>query len=400
MNVAQKHLGNVGTLAVLALVSAFPPLSTDLYLPALPQMINALNTTQSQVNLTLSGFFLVFAAGLLFWGPLSEKYGRKPVLITGLVIYVTASILCAYSTNVSQLIFFRMIQAFGGSAATAVATAIIKDMYNGRERERVMAIIMSMVILAPMVAPILGAVLLKYASWRASFLVLGGFGVVAILATTLLQETLEKRYTGSVLNSLGRLTVVLKNPGFSSLLAIFSIVPMAMMAFLAASSYIYINEFGLSEQNFSYFFAFNAVAGMAGPMLYMRISKYFKRSLIITFCFAVISLCGISVFILGYLSPWLFALSVAPVTMAVTCMRVPGINLMLEQQNKDSGSASALINFSAMVMGSLGMVLVSLYPGNFIASLGFIQFMVGLSGSFLWYLIRNRPFMQQYLQKV
>ena len=122
-------------LVVLALISAFPPLSTDLYLPALPHMIETLHTSQSQVNLTLSAFFIFFAGGLLFWGPLSENYGRKPVLTIGLFIYIAASILCAYAPNVGRLIGWRILQAFGGSAATAVATAMVKDMYDGRERE-------------------------------------------------------------------------------------------------------------------------------------------------------------------------------------------------------------------------------------------------------------------------
>lgn len=395
LNVEQKYLGNVGTLVVLALISAFPPLSTDLYLPALPHMIETLHTSQSQVNLTLSAFFIFFAGGLLFWGPLSEKYGRKPVLTIGLFIYIAASILCAYAPNVGRLIGWRILQAFGGSAATAVATAMVKDMYDGREREQVMAILMSMVVVAPIVAPVIGAVVLKYTSWRAVFLILGGFGIVAMLAASLLQETLEKRYTGTILSSLGRLAVVLKNPGFTSLLAIFAIVPMAIMSFLAASSYIYINRFGLSEQEFSYFLAFNAMAGMTGPMLYMRISRYFKRQHIISCCFAMLVLFGLSVSTIGHLSPYLFALSVAPATIAITCMRVPGVNLMLEQQERDTGSASALINFFAMVMGSVGMVLVSINPSDFIATLGIIQVAIGFIGGCLWFFIRNSAYVQR-----
>jgi DHA1 family bicyclomycin/chloramphenicol resistance-like MFS transporter len=394
----QKNLGNTGTLVFLALISAFPPLSTDLYIPAMPQMVEALATTHNKVNMTLSMFFVFYAGGLLFWGPLSEKFGRKPILLTGLGIYIISSIFCALSNSVELLILSRMLQAFGGSAVTVVATAIVKDIYDGRERERVMATVMSMVVIAPMVAPVLGAFLLKIASWRMVFLTLAGIGIVAAIVTSFFQETLEQKYSGSVIHSWGRLIVVLKNPGFSFLLGIFSMVPMAMMAFLAASSFVYISGFGLSEQKFSFFFAFNALFAMMGPTLYMRLSKYISPRVIISACFALLMCCGIVVGTCGHLSPWLFAAVVAPATLAVITMRVPSANLMLNQQEQDTGSASALINFFGMTMGSFGMFVVSLKPDYLIESLGLIQFIVGLTGGVLWFLVRNKPYGQYEIQ--
>lgn len=393
----QKTLGKTGTLVFLALISAFPPLSTDLYIPAMPRMVEALATSHTKVNMTLSVFFIFYAGGLLFWGPLSEKFGRKPILLTGLGIYIVSSVLCAFSANVEQLILSRMLQAFGGSAVTVVSTAIVKDLYDGRERERVMATVMSMVVIAPMIAPVLGAFLLKIASWRMVFHTLAGIGMIAAVVTLFFQETLEEKYSGSVLHSWGRLIVVLKNPGFSILLGIFSMVPMAMMAFLAASSFVYISGFGLSEQKFSFFFAFNALFAMIGPMLYLRLSKHISSQTIISACFALMMCCGIVVATLGHLSPWLFAGVVGPATLAVITMRVPGANLMLEQQEHDTGSASALINFFSMIMGSFGMFLVSLKPHYLIESLGTIQFMVGLTGGVMWFMVRKRSFAQYHL---
>lgn len=390
MNQQQKKLGNRGTLIFLALISAFPPLSTDLYLPALPQMVEVLNTTPAKVNLTLSLFFIFYAAGLLFWGPLSEKFGRKPILLIGLSGYIISSILCAISINVELLIVSRILQAFASSAITVVATAIVKDLYDGREREKIMATVMSLVIIAPMIAPMLGAFLLKITSWRMVFIVLSGFGGIATIASLLFEETLKNKYSGPVFSSWGRLLVVLKNPQFSSLLGIFSMVPMAMMGYLAASSFIYISHFQLSEQHFSYFFSFNALFAMAGPTLYIRISKYCSAYRIISVCFVVLICCGIVVFSLGSISPWIFAIAVAPATLAVITLRIPAINLMLNQQNQDTGSASALINFSSMTMGSLGMFLVSLNPRYLIESLGIIQLSVGLVGGCLWFFINHQ----------
>ena len=395
----QKYLKDKGMLALLTLISAFPPLSTDLYLPALPRMQAYLNTSQSQVNLTLSMFFVFYAVGLLFWGPLSEKYGRKPILLIGMVLYIISSIMCGFSQHAEPLIAGRSLQAIGGSAATAVSTAMVKDLYSGRKREKVMALVMSMVIIAPIVAPVMGALLLTYVSWEVIFFVLAGIGAIAFFAGTLMEETIENRYAGSVWRSWGRLAVVLKNPNFSTLLAIFSTISMFIMTFLAASSFIYINGFGLNEREFSYFLAINAVFAMIGPMLYVRLSRHFKSQAIISAGFPIFILCGIAVSTIGHVSPWAFALSAALATLIVDGMRVPGINLMLEQQQNDSGSASALINFFGMLMGSLGMHLVSLHPDDLILSLGCIQIAIGLTSGVLWFLIRKRPFVQYALQK-
>ncbi|WP_295898888.1 multidrug effflux MFS transporter [uncultured Vibrio sp.] len=386
-------------LFFLVIISAFPPLTIDLYLPALPQMVDVLNTNQSMVNLTLSSYFVTYAIGLLFWGPLSEKFGRKPILLVGIGGYMVASIFCALAGNIEQLIGARILQAFAGSAITVVATAIVKDLFDGREREKIMATIMSLVIIAPMVAPVIGAFLLQVASWRMMFVTLAVFGAFAAVLAFCYQETLESRYEGSMLRSWGRLGVVLKNPRFVALLGIFSITPMALMAFLAAGSYIYINDFGLTEQQFSYAFAFNALCASFGPTLYMKLSRRIPVQTVISLCFALLAIAGVLTITIGDISPWIFALIAAPATLMVITMRVPGTNLMLNQQSHDTGSAVALIQFSAMICGSLGMLLVSIRPESLVENLGAIQLMVGITGGLLWLLVKNRDFVIDKLVK-
>jgi DHA1 family bicyclomycin/chloramphenicol resistance-like MFS transporter len=390
VKVEQPILGKTGTLIFLVIISAFPPLTTDLYLPALPTMVNTLNTTQALVNLTLSVYFVAYAFGLLFWGPLSEKFGRKPILMMGLAIYVFASICCALSNQIEVLIGSRLIQAFGGSAVTVVATAIVKDLYDGRERQKIMATIMSLVIIAPMVAPILGALLLKMGSWHFMFIALAVFGGICSVFSLFYRETLETKYNGSIMRSWGRLLVVGKNPNFLSLLAIFTLPPIALMAFLAAGSYIYIDGFGFTEQQFSYIFAFNALCASFGPAIYMRLSKKIAVQTIMSICFAILIVCGALTLTIGHLSPWVFACLAGPATLMVLTTRVPGTNLMLDQQQGDAGSAVAIIQFCGMMAGSLGMLLVSLNPDTLIINLGILQLLVGLGTSILWYRVKNQ----------
>ncbi|OCH50873.1 multidrug effflux MFS transporter [Vibrio sp. ZF57] len=384
-------------LFFLVIISAFPPLTIDLYLPALPQMVEVFNTDRSMVNLTLSSYFVTYAIGLLFWGPLSEKFGRKPILLIGLAGYMVASILCAMTNSIEQLIGARVFQAFAGSAITVIATAIVKDLYDGREREKIMATIMSLVIIAPMVAPVFGAFLLKIASWRMMFVTLTIFGAFASVLACCYRETLENKYQGSIFRSWGRMGVVMKNRSFVKLLVIFSIIPMALMGFLAAGSYIYIDHFGLTEQQFSYAFAFNALCASFGPTIYMKLSYRMPVQKVISGCFALLALAGIFTLTIGDLSPWFFMFIAAPATLMAIIMRVPGTNLMLNQQDHDTGSAVALIQFFSMICGSLGMVLVSIRPESLIENLGFIQLSIGTLGGLMWLMVRNKEFVTNKL---
>jgi MFS transporter, DHA1 family, multidrug resistance protein len=383
----QKYLGDRGLIVLIAVLSAFVPLSTDLYLPALPGMGDYFNVSVDLTNLTLILFFIFFSVGMLFWGPLSDKYGRRPVLLAGLALYVAASAACAVSWDIWHLIFFRILQATGGSAASAVATAMVKDVYDGRRRESVLAIVQSMVVISPAVAPVLGAFMLPYTSWRGLFWVLGAIGVFSMAGGLLLTETVPSRYTGTVMQSVRRLGTVLKNPGFTSLLIVFSLVSVASLAFIADSSYIYEDGFGLSEQWFSFYFAINAIAMIAGPLLYLRLSRSFSRKSVITACFIVMIAGGALVCLAGGTGPLVFALALFPATLMGSCVRPPGAFLMLEQQKEDTGSASALINCSGLVFGSAGILLASLDADRLILILGMIYVATGLVCLAGWLLI-------------
>lgn len=391
----QKRLSERAFLMLVAFFSAFIPLSTDLYLPALPSMATSLDTTTAQVNLTLVIFMVFFSAGMVFWGPLSDKFGRKPILTAGLIIFTIASVLCACSTNITQLIIFRAFQAIGGGAVTTVAMAMVKDNFEGHKRESVLGIVQSMVIIAPIIAPIIGAYLMKFTSWQGIFWVLAGCGALAFILTFLLEESLQDKTTGSIFKVYGRLVVVLKNPGFSALLALFSLPSLSQFAFIAASSYIYINQFGLSEQGYSYFFALNGVFAMLGPLLYILLSKRFSRTGLVSGSFLLMLLSGLLVFYFGNDGYWAFALGILPITFASNAIRPPSTNLMLEQQDHDTGSASSLINCFGFLLGSMGMVLVSLEWSDLVKTVGIINIIIGIICVVAWKVLHNHPIVKQ-----
>ena len=380
----QKFLGANGLIVFIALLSAFVPLSTDLYLPALPGMSAYFNSSADRVNLTLTAFFFFYALGTLVWGPLSDHYGRKPVLIAGMGMYVIASAFCALIGSVDGLVLSRIFQAIGGSAGGAVAIAIVKDVYSGKKRESILAIVQSMVTIAPVVAPILGAFLIKIMLWRGIFWTLTGIGVVALAGSLLFEETIAERTPGMLTTSLGRLGRVLQNRRFTYLLVLFSLGAMVIMAFIASSSYIYQNGFNLSSQVYSFYFAINALGMIAGPMIYLWLSRRFNAVNIIWGCFFTLAASGLLVCILGNLQPWIFAVCILLASTTVNCIRPPSANMMLEQQKGDTGAVSSLMGCTSLLMGSLGIQLISLPWDNTIIALGIMIFGIAVISLLAW----------------
>lgn len=390
----QKYLGDKGFVIFITFLSAFIPLSTDIYLPALPKMVENFHSTANLINLTLVFFFIFYAVGTMFWGPLSDKYGRRRILIIGLSVYTIASILCVFAVSIYQLILYRILQSLGCGAATAVATAIVKDVYEGRRRLKILALVQSMGMLSPIVSPVIGAIILSVFSWRGVFVGLTIIGLVTLAGSIAMEETIEVRNTVGVLKSIGRLGVVAKNKAFISLLITFSMMSVASMSFITSSSYIYVNGFGVSERVYSYYFAANAVFFMLGPLLYIRFSGKYSSKFFITLGYVMMSITGIMLCIIGNLSPVIFALSIMPASLFGSIMGPPRTNLMLEQLKGDTGAASSLMSCAFTFFGSIGMYVISLNFVNRILIMGLMYLIIGLISLSLWFIISKKPYIK------
>jgi MFS transporter, DHA1 family, multidrug resistance protein len=390
----QKYLGDKGLIVFLAFLSAFIPLSTDIYLPALPKMVESFHTTPSQINLTIVLFFIFYAVGTMFWGPLSDKYGRKRILLIGLSIYTISSVLCVFSISIYQLILYRIFQSIGCGAATAVATAIVKDVYQGHRRLRILAIVQSMGMLSPIVSPVIGAIILGIFSWRGVFVILTIIGLVTIGGSIAMEETIEARNTGTIWSSIGRLGVVAKNKAFFSLLINFSMMSIATMSFITASSYIYVDTFGVSEKVYSYYFGANAIFFLLGPLVYIRFSRKYNSKSVIILGFIMISITGLMLCTIGNLSPQIFALSIIPASFFGSIMGPPRTNLMLEQLDGDTGAASSLMSCAFTFFGSIGMYIISLNFANRIMLMGLMYLIIGLASLLLWLALCRKPYVK------
>lgn len=377
-------LGHRGLIIYLAFLSAFVPLTTDLYLPALPTMVQVFNTTPQIANFTLSFFMLFFAVSMLLWGPFTDKYGRKPILYIGLALYLTGCLICIFSISITMLIAGRVLQAIGSGAVQSVSMAIVKDCFEGEQMERVLVWIQTLVILAPMMAPIIGAQLLRLTSWRGLFIFLSGCASLAFCLARCLKETCLTPTAGSAYQSLGRIGYVLSNRGYSILLLIFSMMCMPVMSFLSTSAFIYINLFHLSEQQYSYFFAFNGCFAMLAPIVYMRLLRRLPRNLFIALCFFLVACSGIALLCFGNLNPYLFALLYVPVTFFGSAVRPAGTMLVMNQLDTDNGTVGALFGCVALLFGSLSMFTCSLDWPILTMAVGTISLTTGVLCLTIW----------------
>ena len=384
----QKYLKNSGLIALITILSMIPPLSTDLYMPALPEMTTYFQTSSTLMSLTMTIFFVFMAIGILFLGPMSDKYGRKPILITSISISLIFSAICAFAPTISLLIIFRALSAFGAGGMVAIATALIKDSFAGKEMSKVLSVTQAFGLLAPMMAPLLGALILKYADWKMTFIALAALTGISLIGAYLLQETLpiEKRTQSSTLQSILGLGKIAKNANFTSLLMVGALIAAPYMAYLAIASYIYIDGFGVSETTFSMYFALNSAAAILGPIMYMRFGAGSVKK-IINVGIVVSAISALLIFTVGNAGPIIFFLSYVIYSIVATYFRPMISDLLLSATKTDVGAASSVMNFGFTVVGSIGMVVGSLGWSSYTGGLATTMFIFIALTVVVWFIL-------------
>ena len=332
-------------LFLLALLSAFPPLSTDMYLPALPLLVKLWQQPLAIINLTLVCFFISYCFSLLFYGPLSDRFGRRPLLLGGIGLFILASMLCALAGSAIALIVFRVLQAAGAASASALALAISKDIYDGHERERILAYIGVILALAPMLAPVFGGWVLTWFSWRWIFIAQAAVATVAWIGVWRMPETLPTRQSISTLQTAGIYLGLFRNRPYIGYALLMSVIILPHFAFIAGSADIYITRMGLSEQTFGYYFALNAAAIMAGSLTCSRMLGHIGSRALMTVGFAGVLVGGLVMLTRWIPGPWGLTLPMATVSFCFGLSRPPSNNLVLEQVNRHAGAASSLLIF-------------------------------------------------------
>jgi len=377
-------------LLLLALLTAFPPLATDMYLPAIPLLEQSWHQPLTIINLTLVGFFVSYCFFLLVYGPVSDRFGRRPPLLVGVGLFIVACLLCALSNSVLTLIVARVLQGAGAAAAAALALAISKDVYRHEERARILAWIGVIMALAPALAPIIGGWMMVWLSWRWIFVAQAIVAAIAWIGVLRMPETLPERTGTGFVQTAGIYLHLLRNRRYLGFALMMSLVVLPHFAFIAGSADIYISRLGLTEQSFGYYFAINAIALMIGSLLCTRLLKAIGSWWVMTLGF-VGFLCGGILLIAHILpGPWGLAIPMSLVTLSLGMTRPPSNNLVLEQVDRHAGAASSLLIFIFFMLGAFSMWLISLDWHDKVGVIGMLASGVGGLTLLLWLLLPGR----------
>lgn len=371
-------------ITFLALLASTPPLSTDMYLAAIPQIAEGWGVGKDLINLTLVLWFASFSVFILVAGSLSDKYGRKPILIGGLALFVISSFLCAFSQDAYQLIAFRILQGMGAGAPSAIVMAIIRDKFTGSERHQAMAYVMTIVAVAPMVAPIIGAMLLEFASWRFIFAAQGTIVTLTFFISLSFKESIGEKLTTPLMKLIGRYMVHIKNREFMIANISMGLLPLPFYGFIAFSPIYYISIFGLSERLFSLFFGLNALSSMAGAYSSSHLVRMVDDKKLITISVIGAIIGGAGVLALGREHYLYFFVFMAIFSFSLGVSRPISGSLIIGLVKTDVGSASSFMVFYQFISGAISMAVVTLHWKEPVLFYGGITFVTSVIVLILW----------------
>ncbi len=370
-NVEENKLDSKMMFILILILSAFGPISTDMYLSALPQMIIFFNTNETIITMTMYAFLLSLAVSVLFIGPISDKYGRRKVLTISMILYTVMSIACSLCTDIVMMIIFRVLQAVGAAGALAVSTALIKDCFKGNRMKTALSAVAVLGVLGPVLSPILGTVLIEAINWQSTFWVPALISLVClILGLRIPGELPYIRYEGTILGSVKCVGSLLKNKDFSIFAVLISVFTAGLLAYVAVSSYVYQDFFGLDMWGYSLLLALTMIVGMILNTILQKVTDKIGNMKIIP----VFLLCGIIsvvlIFAIGSLHPILMVIAMSPTIALGMAGRTYGFGILMIQQEEGSGSVSSVLNFMTFGFGVVGMIIGSLPWDSFIYGLG------------------------------
>jgi DHA1 family bicyclomycin/chloramphenicol resistance-like MFS transporter len=362
-----KQNSKLFLLVTLSAMTAFAPLVTDMYLPALPALTDFFSASASMVQMTISTSMLGIAVGQLFFGPFSDKTGRRRPLFASFVLYLLATAGCIFSQNIVMLVAFRLLQGLGAAGSIVLARSIAADLFSGKDLLKFLALIAAVQGIAPIAAPVAGGALLLVTDWKGIFVTLGLLGLLVMIFSFYLKESLpsNRRMKVPVMATFKFFVPVLKNRLLMLYIALLSFSTAVMFAYIASSPFIFQEHYGVSTMTYSVIFAVNALALMIGNLMSARLKNPFKTlkySVIGLLCFSLITsltlIFNSEIYIVCV--SLFFSLLFAGATFPIAT------NLALALEKKYRGTASAVLGATTFLVGGAVMPLAGI--GNILVS--------------------------------
>ncbi|KIE19619.1 multidrug transporter [Vibrio sinaloensis] len=354
---------------ILGAIGALTPLAIDMYLPAMPTIAKDLGVVEGAVQITLTAYTAGFAIGQLIHGPLADSYGRRPVLLLGVLFFGIASVVSATTTGIEALTWVRTAQGFAGAAAAVIIQAVVRDMFDREDFARAMSFVTLVMTVAPLVAPMVGGHVAVWFGWRAIFWILAGFAAIVILLVVWkIPETLsaEKRQPLRFRTTMRNYFRLCANPTAMGLIFSGAFSFSGMFAFLTAGSFVYIDIYGVRPDQFGYLFGLNIIAMIIMTSINGRLVKKVGSHNMLRFGLAVQLIAGLGLFVGWLLDLGLWG-TVPFVVMFIGTISTIGSNsmgLLLSGYPTMAGTASSLAGTLRFGTGSIVGAIVAFMPGG------------------------------------
>ena len=386
----------LGVAILLTTLVALGPLSTDFYLPSLPAMTRALDTDVAGTQLTLSVFLAGFAVGQLFYGPLSDRYGRRPLMLAGVGIFFLASVACALAPSIETLIAARFVQAIGACAGPVLGRTVVRDLYGPRDSARMLSYISAAMALAPLVGPVFGGWLSEAFSWRATFVVLILYSAGQWLATwRLLGES--NRHPDPTATRPGRILAnyrtLLGDAGYRGVLLCNGLAYAGLFAFISGAPFVFIDIFGFTPEAMGLAFGVMVSGFIAGTMSSGRLASWHGPDVILRIGVLCGSLGGgamLALSLAGVAHPAAVMVPMWAVACGIGLIMPNATAIALAPWPGMTGAAASLMGFTQMGIAALFGAAVGHSMGATTLPVA-VAIAAGMGGALLSYWIWVRP---------
>jgi DHA1 family bicyclomycin/chloramphenicol resistance-like MFS transporter len=383
---ASARLRSLRLIVILGSLTAFAPLSIDMYLPAFPAIEAHFGVGAGAVQATLATFFIGLAAGQAFYGPISDRYGRRAPMVIGIALYVAASALAALAPDIETLTLARLAQSLGGCAGIVIARAMVRDLFHERDAARVYSHLMLVMGVAPILAPVLGAYVLEIGDWSVIFWVLGGFGLACIAAVVFgLPESLppERRTSDGVGGALRGYAALIVDRPFLALASCSGFASASLFAYITASPFVFISLHQVSAQTFAMLFGMNAFGLILSSQINARLLRRFHSRQILQAAGVANAAAALGLATVVLVAPGWFTGFVALLFLFVASLGFLFPNVVataMARAQTRAGAASALIGTLQFLMGALSAAVVGQLGGGSAVPMALVMAAASLAG--------------------